>query len=203
MKKQKTDIYFTIIVFILFLIMCICSPLMGDDYGNYINGSGGVLYIIKYALHSYHSYEGRIMSRIFLSLLTYNKILWNILNPIVIATIYFMILKITKHKDKYTIPILVFLSLLLVDEEAFRQVYVWIAGNVTYIPPMITLFYMIFLNKNLNFTPKTKTKIILPVLTLITSICVENLTVCLIVVFIFFIIYYYIKDHFHNCFQDS
>lgn len=193
-KKNRIDICFTISVFVLFLIMCTCSPLTGDDYGNYINGSGGILYVIKYAFHSYNSYEGRIMSRIFLTILTYNKILWNILNPLVISIIYFLILKITKHKDKFITPILVFLSLLLVDEEAFRQVYVWIAGNVTYMPPMITLFYIFYLNKDLDYDSKRKINIVLPIITLITSIFVETLTVCLIVELAIFVLYYYFKN---------
>ena len=195
MKKiNKIDIYFTISVFILFLIMCICSPLMGDDYGNYINGSGGILYTLKYAVYAYNSYEGRFISRIFLTILTYNKFIWNIINPIIISAIYYLILKITNHKDKYITPILVFLAILLVDEEAFRQVYVWIAGNMTYLPPMITVFYIVYLNINKNILHKKTVNITLPIITLISSIFVENLSVCLVVELSFFLIYYYIKN---------
>ena len=190
--KKKTDIYFTVLVFFLFLIISFCSPLMGDDWGNYINGSGGLLYTIKYALYSYTSYEGRIVSRIFLTILTYHKIWWNILNPLVISMIYYLILKITQHKDKYITPTLVFLAFLIVDEEAFRQVYVWVAGNITYVPPMITLFLIIYLNKNLKYKPSKTMMIILPILTLITSIFVENLTICLIVELFIFLLYYFI-----------
>lgn len=192
--KKKIDIYFTVLVFLLFLIICFCSPLMGDDWGNHINGSGGLLYTIRYAFHSYTSYEGRIVSRIFLTILTYHKIWWNILNPLIISMIYYLILKITQHKDKYITPTLVFLAFLLVDEEAFRQVYVWVAGNMTYVPPMITLFLIMYLNKNLKYKPSKAMMIILPILTLITSIFVENLTTCLIVELFIFLLYYFIKN---------
>ena len=71
MKKktqiEKIDLIFTAIIFVLFLFISSTSPLMGDDWGNYINGSGGVIESIKYAIYSYQDYEGRFFSRIFIN----------------------------------------------------------------------------------------------------------------------------------------
>ena len=89
--KEKINRYYAIVMFFTFLIICLCSPLMGDDWGNFINGSGGLLSSIGYAFSSYMSYEGRIVSRILINILTYNKFLWTIINPIIISLILIVI----------------------------------------------------------------------------------------------------------------
>ena len=192
-NKNYIDIYFAIVVFITFLIICECSPLTGDDWGNYINGSGGIIYSIRYAFFSYKSYEGRIISRVLINILTYHKYVWNVLNPLIIASIYYLILKISYHKDKYITPILVFLAFLLVDEQAFRQIYVWLAGNITYLFPMLTIFCFVYLNRKLHFEDSKKIRILLPIITFITSIFVETASICIIVSYLFYLIYYYIE----------
>lgn len=190
-ENKKIDLIFTIIVFILFLFISSTSPLMGDDWGNYINGSGGVSESIKYAIYSYQDYEGRFFSRIFINILTYYKYLWNIINPLVISIIYYLILKVSKHKDKYITPSLVLLSFLLVDVEAFRQIYVWLAGNITYLIPCITVFLLLYLNENNN-----KNKILyylLPIISFITSMFVETVSVGIVIGHVIYIFYYYVK----------
>ncbi len=191
--KEKINRYYAIVMFFTFLIICLCSPLMGDDWGNFINGSGGLLSSIGYAFSSYMSYEGRIVSRILINILTYNKFLWTIINPIIISLIYFLSLKIIPRKDKYITPTLIFLAFLFVDVEGFRQVYVWLAGNITYLMPMIMIFYLLYLNRNFDYVPTRNQKIILPILSFISSMFVENVSVVIVVCYFFYIIFYRIK----------
>ena len=190
----KIDLMFSIIMFLLFLLICSYSPLTGDDWGNYINGSGGFFPSIKYAINSYHTYEGRFFSRIFINILTFHKEIWNFINPLMISLMYFLILRITKHKDKFITPAMLFLSFLLIDVEAFRQSYVWLAGNITYLFPSLLIFIILFINKNEKSRYKGITYIILPIISFICSMFVEVVSVGIIVGYLTYIIYYYIKN---------
>lgn len=193
MAKEKIDKIYTSIIFLLFLFICWSSPLMGDDWGNYINGAGGIINSIKYAFGTYFSYEGRVMSRIFINILTYNKYLWNIVNPMIISLIYYFCLKIIVRKDKFITPALVLLTFLFVDVEGFRQVYVWLAGNITYLFPMLLVFYLLYLNRNLTFNPNKIERILLPVISFLFTLFVENVSVVIVGCYLFFIAFYYIK----------
>ncbi len=194
MIKEKIDKRYTVAMFFLFLFICMCSPLMGDDWGNFLNGSNGIAYSIQYAFSSYYSYEGRIMSRIFINILTYNKFLWNILNPLIISLIYYFCLKIITRDDNYITPTLMFLAFLFVDVEGFRQVYVWLAGNITYLFPMILIFYLLYLNRNLTFIVSKIEKISLPLVTFVFSLFVENASIVIVFCYLFFVGFYYVKN---------
>ena len=167
---------------------------MGDDWGNYINGSGGVISSIKYAINSYNSYEGRFFSRIFINILTFHKELWNFINPLIISLMYFLILRVTKHRDKFITPILLSLAFLLIDVEAFRQSYVWLAGNITYLFPSLLVFIILFINRNATCKHKKITYVALPIISFISSMFVEVVSVGIVVGYLVYIIYYYIKN---------
>ena len=70
-----------IITFILFLTICILTPISGDDFGNYIATRGSIFEAIDIAKLNYFGYEGRFISRIIILYTTYHKTLWNIITP--------------------------------------------------------------------------------------------------------------------------
>ena len=76
---MKKKIFFKCI-FIFFLIIFFLSPISGDDWGNYIEGSRGLYKSITEAIGMYFSWEGRFISRVLINILTYHKVLWNIVN---------------------------------------------------------------------------------------------------------------------------
>ena len=187
---MKKKIFF-IGIFLFFVLLFFLSPICGDDWGNYIEGSRGLYRSITEAVGMYFDWEGRFISRILINILTYHKILWNIVNSLVITGTVYLIIKIINPKKKiiYLLTLLVFL---LMNIYTFSQVIPWIAGNVTYlfvIPLLLLYFYFIFSNKK-----DKRLIIVFSILNIIMTMFVEHMAIILILSNIFFIIYRYIKN---------
>ena len=185
MKKK----IFYISIFLFFLLIFFLSPICGDDWGNYIEGSKGLYKSITEAIGMYFSWEGRFISRVLINILTYHKVLWNIVNSLVITGTIYLIIKIINPKKKivYLLTVLVFL---LMNILTFSQVVPWLAGNITYlfvIPLLLLYFYYIFKND-------TKHIIIFSILNIIMTMFVEHMAIILVFSNILFLIYRYIKD---------
>lgn len=187
---MKKKIFF-ISIFIFFLLIFFLSPISGDDWGNYIEGSRGLYKSITEAIGMYFSWEGRFISRVLINILTYHKVLWNIVNSLVITGTIFLIIKIINPRKKiiYLLSLLVFL---LMNIYTFSQVVPWLAGNITYlfpIPLLLLYFYFIFSNKKDN-----RLIVLFSILNLIMTMFVEHMAIILIFSNILFIIYRYIKN---------
>ncbi len=185
---MKKKIFF-ISIFIFFLFIFCLSPISGDDWGNYIEGSKGLYRSITEAIGMYFSWEGRFISRVLINILTYHKTLWNIVNSLVITGTVYLIISIIKPQKKivYLLSILIFL---LMNIFTFSQTIPWLAGNITYlfvIPLLLLYFYYIF---------EEDKKLIIPfsILNLIMTMFVEHMAIILIFSNILFIIYRYIRD---------
>ena len=152
-KIKNNNIKTYIGIFVFLLIILFLSPISGDDWGNHIEGSKGLYHMISQAIGMYFSWEGRLVSRIFINILTYNKWLWNITNSLVIVGIIYYIEKIVKFKNKKLMILLTFLVILFMNIFTFSQVITWIAGNITYlfvIPLILMYMYIIYYNKDNN-----------------------------------------------------
>ena len=161
-------------------------PLTGDDFGNYFNGSSGIWNSISFAINSYQTYEGRFFSRIFINVLTYNKILWNMINALCMTGIYYYGLKMIKVKNMMY-PLLLLLGILLVDEEAFRQGYIWLAGNITYLFPTCFVIISTYLCTKFDKVHRW-VRYILPIFAFIFSMFVENVSIVIVTLFLIFTI---------------
>lgn len=198
MNKKKFNYYY-LLVFIFFIIIGFLIPYTGDDWNNLIGHNGNILSIFKNAIYSYNTFEGRFFSRIFDCIFIYYKPIWVLVNALGMTFLYFVIVEIVKPKRKLSFLILILESILLVDEETFSQVYVWLTGNITYFIPMIFLMFLLYLNRKI-FDKNSKLKynkalfVLLPILTFINSMFVENVTVGIISVCILVSIYDYIKN---------
>ena len=146
---MKKKIFF-IIIFLFFSVMFLLVPISGDDWGNYIVGSTGIYHSIGNAIGMYFDWEGRFFSRILINVLTYHKLLWNIVNSFLITFLVYMIIKIVNPKEKKYIYILTLLIILLMNIYTFSQTITWLAGNITYffvIPLLLLYFYLIYNDK--------------------------------------------------------
>lgn len=180
------------IYFIFFLLIMCLSPISGDDWGNYLVGKQGLNYMINNAIEMYFSWEGRFISRLLINIFTYNKLLWNILNSLVIVSIIYMINNICKFKNRKTMYLLVPLVFLFMNLYTFSQVIVWIAGNITYLfVILLLLYYLNELCKNKMLSRKKR--IILLVLNIVIPMFVEHMAIILILTNIIFIIVDYLK----------
>ena len=187
---MKKKIFF-VSIFLFFVLIFFLSPISGDDWGNYIEGSRGIYKSITEAIGMYFSWEGRLISRILINILTYHKVLWNFVNSLVITGTIFLIIKIINPKKKiiYLLSLLIFL---LMNIYTFSQVIPWLAGNITYlfvIPLLLLYFYFIFSNKKDN-----RLIVLFSILNLIMTMFVEHMAIILIFSNILFIIYRYIKN---------
>lgn len=120
MKTLKKN-YPYILIFIFFLIITFLVPISGDDWGNYIEGSLGLKHTITHSINMYFSWEGRFISRLLITFLTYYKPLWNIMNSLLITSIIYLIMKIIKPKNKKLIFLTTTLMILLMNIKPFQK----------------------------------------------------------------------------------
>ncbi len=187
---MKKKIFF-ISIFLFFVLIFFLSPICGDDWSNYIEGSKGLYKSITEAIGMYFDWEGRFISRVLINILTYHKVLWNIANSLVITSSVYLIIKIIDPKKKiiYLLTILVFL---LMNVLTFSQTVTWLAGNITYlfvIPLLLLYFYFIFSDKK-----DKKLIVIFSILNLIMTMFVEHMAIILVFSNILFIVYRYLKN---------
>lgn len=187
MKKTKKEY---LIYFLFFLIIMFLSPISGDDWGNYLEGSLGLKNIVENAIRLYFTWEGRFISRLLINILTYNKWLWNILNSLIITGIIYLINNICSFKNKKTSFLITTLFILLMNPFTFSQVVVWIAGNITYLFVVLLLLIYIKLIINNNFSKKKTT--IMIIFNIIIPMFIEHMGIILIIINILFIIKDYI-----------
>lgn len=144
--KKRLFLFFMIVLFILTL-----APITGDDWGNFVtNPTGNILSSIKLAYGMYFTWEGRIVSRILIYVLTAHKILWNVITAISLTSIYFIGLKLLGKNSNPSSQNILFIGLLLLNCNMFAQGYNWVAGSITYLYPtaiFIMYFYYIFKKK--------------------------------------------------------
>ena len=182
-----------IIVFLFFVIIFFLSPISGDDWGNYLVGSEGIRHSLGVAVGMYFDWEGRIISRVLINILTYYKWLWNVVNSFVVVGSIYMGYKWIGKKPKRIIFPLVCLIILSMNLFTFSQVMTWIAGNITYlfvVPIILWYFYFIFYNDKYNkwFV------FINSLINLFGCMFVENMALVLVVGNILLLVIKYIKN---------
>ena len=190
-NKIKSNEKIYIVMFIFLLLIFLLSPISGDDWGNYLEGTQGFRHMISQAIGMWFTWEGRFISRVLINILTYNKWLWNIINSFAIVGIIYYIEKIVKFKNKKVLIPLAFSSILFMNIFTFSQTVTWLAGNITYlfvIPLILMYFYIIYNDKYNKFT-----NILLVLLNIIIPMFVEHMAIILILLNIYFVIRDYIK----------
>ncbi len=151
MSKKEKVFYISSFLFYLFILSL--SPISGDDWGNYIAGSNGLYHCIGNAVGMYFSWEGRFVSRVLINILTYHKILWNIVNAFLIVLFNYLCIKIIKPKNNKLSYLFVFLIIPFMNLYTFSQTITWVAGNITYFfeIPLILIYYMMLSKKKYDF----------------------------------------------------
>ena len=190
-NKIKSNEKIYIVMFIFLLLIFFLSPISGDDWGNYLEGTQGFRHMISQAIGMWFTWEGRFISRVLINILTYNKWLWNIINSFAIVGIIYYIEKIVKFKNKKVLIPLAFSSILFMNIFTFSQTVTWLAGNITYlfVIPLILMYFYIIYNKKYN----KFTNILLVLLNIIIPMFVEHMAIILILLNIYFVIRDYIK----------
>ena len=166
---------FYISVYIIFFIICILTPISGDDYMNYVRGQQGIIEILNTTKEFYLTWEGRVMSRIIILIFTPRKVLWNIVTPFLFVITLKSLLKHEGLKNKLSYLLLI-MSILLVSPSMFAQSYTWLAGSITYLyPTALAIYYFSVLYDNLENKLEKTQMILLSILALMIPMFTENI----------------------------
>ena len=167
MKKK-----YIITTLVLMFLICILTPISGDDYGNYISTTGKLSESIDIAIHYYNVLEGRFIGRIIIMFTTYHKFLWNIITPLIFTL---MLAALSKFIKNTSALIILLAGILLLNSDMFSQSYTWLAGSITYLyPTSLIIFYNIYIYYHQEKYKKIDYFILIP-LSIIIPMFVENL----------------------------
>ena len=149
MKIRTKKTLILTVIFLSMLILNMITPLIMDDY-NYAFGLDGRLNsisdIINYQTWFYFNWGGRNVAHFIAQLfLMNNKIVFNIINPLVYTLMVYLIYNIIKGKEKehpiYLIAIHLALWFLT---PVFGQSFIWLTGASNYL--WTTTIILIFIN---------------------------------------------------------
>ncbi len=193
-SKKNFYIFCSIFVLALFAYITYKTPLSGDDWGYYINGSLGTP--IKTALEYYMSWSGRFFSELWGMIVPCHKWIWNIVNPLLFFGIFICIYKLAYVKDMHILTCLLILSMMLsVDDNLRMETYSFIMGTTYIIPLFLSLLYFVLIDKMMKlnlYDKKLKTFFYLINIPLfIIGLMMENIAATMIVGELVLIIYAY------------
>ena len=192
--KKNFYIFCSIFILTLFAYITYKTPLSGDDWGYYINGSLGTP--IKTALEYYLSWSGRFFSELWGMIVPCHKWIWNIANPLLFFGIFICIYKLAYVKNCYILGCLLILSMMLsVDDNLRMETYSFIMGTTYIIPLFLSLLYFVLIDKlmKLNLYDR-KLKIfsyLINIPLFIIGLMMENIAATIIVGELVLIIYAY------------
>lgn len=188
-KEEKHLILFGILLFLINWL----TPINGDDWGNYFIGQNNLLKICDYTLGMYYSWEGRLISRFLIFLLTYHKFLWSLITTIMLIGFIKSCYSFFNQDTPKIIYFIPFLLLFLVNNIFLTQSYFWIAGNITYIyPSILVIIVLIYLYKHNGKYQNIFEKILLIIASIIIPMFVENIGCAFLLAMFLMVGYHYL-----------
>lgn len=196
LKKDYIYIIVACFVFALFLYISYKTPLAGDDWGYYINGSKENP--ITMAFKFYFSWSGRFFSELWGFVMTHHKMLWNIINSLLFAMIFIGIYKLAGVKNKkIIIPLLIVAGMLSVDDQLRMETYTWIMGSTYVLPLCLSIWYFIIVEKLYIGVNNNKKFVLLVLISniflFIIGLMMENIAVAMVYATVVLCIYMYFK----------
>lgn len=170
----------TVLVFLFFVLITYWTPLAGDDWGYALNGMKGTPFLTT--IEFYFSWSGRLLSELWGFLIAPNKWLWNFLNPLFFAVIYFCINFIGNPKKTWIGYLVTLFLFLYVSVNLRMETYTWIMGTTYVIPMVLCLIYLCIMKQLID--KKLQMNPILIVLCCILNLCaglyMENLSAVMV-----------------------
>lgn len=196
-KKRKLLVptIFTLLVFVIFFFMTYKTPLAGDDWGYALNGMKGKPILTAFSF--YKTWSGRFFSELWGFIVAPNKWLWNILNPLLFASMFLYMFIISNKKENGIVTaLLIFTMMLNVSSQIRMETYTWIMGSTYVVPLALSLLYFVIIFK--NFDDLKKMPLVLKICTVIIcfyiGLTMENIAAIVVFSELLLIIYYYIKN---------
>ena len=156
MKVEKREVILLCSIFLFFCAIFFFVPITGDDWYNYVVGKKGVVSNIQQAISMYFSWEGRLVSRIFIYLLTPHRFIYSILTSFLITLLCYFIAHFYQTKYKFFIYFVTVFFLLTLENTMWTQSFLWVAGSITYLFPCVLLigyfyFYVHYIQNKKHF----------------------------------------------------
>ena len=180
-------------VFLFFLVILFLVPIAGDDWGNYLAGKKGFIYAFTNAYSLYFTWEGRLVSRVLVTIFTQYKWLFNIISSLLITgTIYMGMKFIGKNVKKICFPLMCCVFLFM-NFYTFSQIIPWVTGNIYYfvVVPILLWYFYYLLNNDLYNIWRMGQFILI---NLLCTMFVENMALVLVGGNILVLFYKYIKN---------
>lgn len=186
----KSDKFIYILIFISFIVLCFMFPYSQDDW------DWGTKYGIERLNNLFSNYNGRWAGNLLVIALTRSNILKTIVMASFLTGIIYFLNDIIKSEKKSTIW-LSYLLILATPYQVLRQGIVWTAGFSNYTTSIFFILLFVKLSKDLFEGKELKySKRFIPLFALlgfINCLFMENITIYLVCLSIFILIYSYKK----------
>ena len=107
--------FYCLAIFVLTFIFSYFIPYGGDDYINFIQGHGqGILNAIEIAKDFFMTWEGRFFSRIMLTLLVPNVLIYSLITATLMTLLFYFLVKIIDGQPKlFFLPLILMIILFM------------------------------------------------------------------------------------------
>lgn len=186
MDKKRKWIYYGILFIALFLL-CYLFPYSHDDW------AWGSTFGVERLETSFQGYNGRWAGNLAVLALTRSNLLKTFTMSLTCTFLIFCINEFASHSKKFCLPIFLFLATPLL---IFREAIVWTSGFCNYALSLVPVFLFLYLNKDLFETKGEDTwfrRFLFPLLSFLSVLFVEHLTLYVLVLGFSSIIYGFIK----------
>lgn len=192
LKKDYFYIIIAIFIFALFTYISYKTPLAGDDWGYFINGSKGNP--ISMAFSFYFTWSGRFFSEMWGFFMTHHKFFWNLINGALFSLIFVGIYKLSNiDSKKVLVPLVILACVLSVDDHLRMETYSWIMGTTYVIPLCMSIWYFVIAEKIIckNIKNKVALSVISNTLLFVIGLMMENIAATMLFATIVLVIYSY------------
>ena len=195
-SRKNAFVLFAAIVLILFYFITCKTPLAGDDWGYALNGMKGDP--LKQAFVFYQTWSGRFFSELWGFIVAPNKWLWNILNPVLFASIFIYIYILTKRKEDcgLAVSLLIFTMMINVSGELRMETYSWIMGTTYVVPLALSLAYFVIVFRHDDDLKgmSVLSQILTCLICFYIGLTMENIAAIMVFAQLLLIVYYFMKN---------
>lgn len=191
MIKKNFTYFLATLLFILFFIISVWTPLAGDDWGYALTGMNNNPFAA--AISFYYGWSGRFFSELYGFLVAPNKWFWNILNPSLFVIIYISIIKIVKPKNVFSASLITLMWMLSIKDELRMETYSWIMGTTYVIPLALSLVFFTQVKSSIleNHKLSLLKQILLSIALFYIGLTMENISVVMVFMVLTVLIYKY------------
>lgn len=179
----------------LFFYITYKTPLAGDDWGYALNGMSGNPFDL--AIGFYNGWSGRFFSELWGFIAAPNRIIWNIVNPLIFVIIFLGIYYLAHVRKYYIIvPVIILAIIMSVDDNLRMETYTWLMGTTYTIPLALSFVYFVITERLVYHDTSLKGKLLYTsllsnLILFYIGLTMENIAATMIVAVAILIIYAY------------